>query len=89
MFWNGWAVISYSVSRDSGRSWSYGGVALREPFHLSYPCVFWDNGTPYMIPEVPLYLMLAIERCDGVVMIVMATTMSMMATSMMMMMGDG
>ena len=49
--WNGHAVISYSTSHDQGRSWAYGGVALREPFHLSYPYMFHHEGVHYMIPE--------------------------------------
>src|SRR5262249_59999319 len=32
-------------------TWRYGGVVLREPFHLSYPCVFADGGDIFMIPE--------------------------------------
>src|SRR5687767_9872803 len=31
--------IGRAVSRD-GVTWEYGGIVLREPFHLSYPCVF-------------------------------------------------
>ena len=31
--------------------WSYQGVVLEEPYHLSYPQVFEDNGVVYMIPE--------------------------------------
>lgn len=28
-----------------------GGEVLKRPYHLSYPCVFRDSGTWYMIPE--------------------------------------
>ncbi len=49
--WNGHAVISYSSSRDHGRTWTYGSIALREPFHLSYPYIFQHDNTFYMIPE--------------------------------------
>lgn len=31
--------------------WSNPVTVLQEPFHLSYPCVFEDNGNIYMIPE--------------------------------------
>eukprot|EP00823_Brevimastigomonas_motovehiculus_P000171 TRINITY_DN10284_c0_g1_i1.p1 TRINITY_DN10284_c0_g1~~TRINITY_DN10284_c0_g1_i1.p1 ORF type:complete len:382 (+),score=38.11 TRINITY_DN10284_c0_g1_i1:143-1288(+) len=51
VFWNGHAVLSVSSSVDFGKTWQYGGVVLREPFHLSYPFVFFHNGQPYMIPE--------------------------------------
>lgn len=43
-------VIGYAHSED-GREWRYGGVALAEPFHLSYPQVFIYNGIMYMVPE--------------------------------------
>lgn len=32
-------------------SWSYKGIVLAEPFHLSYPFVFEFKGDYYMIPE--------------------------------------
>lgn len=31
--------------------WQYRGIVLREPFHLSYPCVFAWKGRHYMVPE--------------------------------------
>jgi hypothetical protein len=43
-------IISVAMSDDS-YSWTYGGVVLREDFHLSYPCVFKSDGTYYMVPE--------------------------------------
>ena len=43
-------LISYAVSED-GFSWNYGGVVLREQFHLSYPYVFEWDGNYYLIPE--------------------------------------
>jgi hypothetical protein len=43
-------VISLAESRD-GFSWDYRRVVLSEPFHLSYPLVFLDDGQYYMIPE--------------------------------------
>jgi hypothetical protein len=42
--------IALATSPD-GLSWSYDGIVLREPWHLSYPCVFEWNGDYYMIPE--------------------------------------
>jgi hypothetical protein len=36
--------IGLATSTD-GHCWEYQGTVLREPFHLSYPCVFrWQNG---------------------------------------------
>jgi hypothetical protein len=35
----------------NGTDWTYRGVVLTEPFHLSYPYVFEWNGCYYMIPE--------------------------------------
>lgn len=43
-------VIAFGTSSD-GLTWNYGGVVLREPFHLSYPHVFEASGEIYMIPE--------------------------------------
>jgi hypothetical protein len=43
-------VIGMATSAD-GRSWSYRGVILREPFHLSYPHVFAEGSDLYMTPE--------------------------------------
>lgn len=42
--------IGLSFSPD-GRTWTYRGVVLREPFHLSYPLVFAWDGAHYMLPE--------------------------------------
>jgi hypothetical protein len=39
------------ASSSDGYSWRYGGVVLKEPFHLSYPYVFKHKGRYYMIPE--------------------------------------
>jgi hypothetical protein len=36
---------------SNGYDWRFTGVALTEPFHLSYPYVFKHNGAYYMIPE--------------------------------------
>jgi hypothetical protein len=42
--------IALAVSRDA-LTWTYREVVLREPFHLSYPCVFRHDDVFYMIPE--------------------------------------
>ena len=42
--------IAHATSED-GRVWTYGGVVLREPFHLSYPCVVRVGDDVYMVPE--------------------------------------
>jgi hypothetical protein len=42
--------LAHADSAD-GLRWSYRGVVLREPFHLSYPHVFEWSGRFYMIPE--------------------------------------
>lgn len=36
---------------DDLASWSFRGIVLTEPFHLSYPFVFEYRGQHYMIPE--------------------------------------
>jgi hypothetical protein len=46
----GHGVIAVATSAD-GTHWQYKGVVLDEPFHLSYPCVFYWQGDYYMIPE--------------------------------------
>ena len=42
--------IGLAESAD-GTDWTYQGVVLTEPFHLSYPYVFEWDGRYYMIPE--------------------------------------
>lgn len=42
--------LAYAQSAD-GLDWVYGQVIIKEQFHLSYPQVFEDRGTYYMIPE--------------------------------------
>ena len=42
--------IGVAVSSDLCR-WRYQGIALAEPFHLSYPFVFKVGDTFYMVPE--------------------------------------
>lgn len=43
-------AIGAATSPD-GRSWTYDRIVLREPFHVSYPFVFEDEGNVYMVPE--------------------------------------
>ena len=42
--------IGYAQSPDPV-TWEYGGIVLKEKFHLSYPYVFAHEGETYMIPE--------------------------------------
>ena len=42
--------LSVAHSRDRAH-WTYGGVILREAWHLSYPYVFEHDGEVYLIPE--------------------------------------
>jgi hypothetical protein len=46
----GTGEIGWASSADT-RVWSYRGVVLSEPFHLSYPCVFEHEGEVFMVPE--------------------------------------
>ena len=43
--------VGVATSRDA-RTWQYRGLALVEPFHLSYPHVFRWRGQCYMTPEM-------------------------------------
>lgn len=47
---SGHGDIGYAVSRD-GMTWDYQQIVLDEPFHLSYPHVFFHDDTYYMIVE--------------------------------------
>jgi hypothetical protein len=42
--------IGLATSPD-GLRWTYGGIVLSEPFHLSYPYVFEWGGEYFMVPE--------------------------------------
>ncbi|HEY6252890.1 MAG TPA: hypothetical protein VI685_23270 [Candidatus Angelobacter sp.] len=42
--------IGLATSKN-GLQWEYQRIVLREPFHLSYPYVFSNNGEYFMIPE--------------------------------------
>ena len=46
----GLGEIGWASSPDAV-VWSYRGIVLREPFHLSYPCVFAHDGGIFMVPE--------------------------------------
>jgi hypothetical protein len=39
------------ASSNDGFRWNYRQIVLTEPYHLSYPCVFFLDGEYYMIPE--------------------------------------
>ncbi|KAG1663134.1 hypothetical protein FOA52_000656 [Chlamydomonas sp. UWO 241] len=43
--------IGAAVSVDGGATFKHLGVVLGEPWHLSYPFVFEDEGHMYMVPE--------------------------------------
>eukprot|EP00955_Chlamydomonas_euryale_P101836 365377-Chlamydomonas_euryale.AAC.11 len=43
--------IGAAVSTDGGSTFLHLAVVLDEPWHLSYPFVFEDGGTMYMVPE--------------------------------------
>jgi hypothetical protein len=47
---SGKGEIAFASSAD-GFAWQYGGIVLREPFHLSYPYVFEWRSEMYMVPE--------------------------------------
>ena len=58
-----WHLFAEAVDADSGRGeivfatspdaqvWTYGGVALREPLHLSYPLVIASGRDVFLVPE--------------------------------------
>ena len=49
--WRSWkGEIGLATSAD-GRAWTYEGIVLAEPFHLSYPQVFAADDGVYMVPE--------------------------------------
>ena len=47
---SGKGEIAFASSAD-GFAWHYGGIVLRERFHLSYPYVFAWRNDMYMVPE--------------------------------------
>lgn len=56
--------IAYATSSD-GLRWKYERLVLKEPFHLSYPQVFYDEGCYYMIPESAEAGSLRLYRADN------------------------
>lgn len=55
--------IATATSED-GRRWTYGGVVLREPFHLSYPHVFRSGDQYFMVPDTPEMYSVRLYRAD-------------------------
>ncbi len=55
--------IGWAESLD-GLRWTYGGIALQEPFHLSYPQVFRWKDAIYMIPESSQDYSVSLYRAD-------------------------
>jgi hypothetical protein len=43
-------AVGHATSPD-GLRWRYDGLVLREPFHVSYPCVFESGGEWFLVPE--------------------------------------
>lgn len=55
-------IISvYSVDGQGGERI---GVALEEPYHLSFPFVFGENGNIYMVPESEADQSIKLYQCD-------------------------
>lgn len=58
-----WYMFFEVLNRDNNRgeiglatspdcaAWQYEKIVLREPYHLSYPCVFQSEGEFFMVPE--------------------------------------
>ena len=46
-----WGDVGVLRSLDGGYSWTFLGIALDEPFHLSFPNVFQYKGDWYMLPS--------------------------------------
>lgn len=59
--WRGCLAVASSVD---GERWDYGGVVLREPFHLSYPYVVSEGDTLYMVPESCRAGAIRLYRCS-------------------------
>jgi len=53
--------IAYAQSGDAV-TWTYKGVVLDEPFHLSYPYVFASHNEIYMVPETGKALAVRLYR---------------------------
>ena len=55
--------IGLATSED-GLAWDYKQIVLREPFHLSYPCVVHWDGEYYMTPETHEANSIRLYRAD-------------------------
>lgn len=72
-----WLLFFEIENADTGRGeialarstdliqWDFGGVVLREPFHLSYPHVFEHEGAWYMVPESVAAQSVHLYRADS------------------------
>lgn len=54
-----------AVLGESDGRWSWLGVAIREPFHLSFPFLFRFKGDLYMCPESAESGEIRVYRCTG------------------------
>ena len=43
--------IAWAESDDDGRTWAHKGLAIEEPFHMSFPYIFEWEGEVYMVLE--------------------------------------
>jgi hypothetical protein len=59
----GIGAIGLATSADS-LAWEYQKIVLREPFHLSYPCVFEWGTDHYMAPETLATKTVRLYRAD-------------------------
>jgi len=55
--------VGLATSRN-GSEWKYKQIVLTEPFHISYPYVFYLNGSHYMIPETYQAEAIRLYRAD-------------------------
>src|SRR5215467_10127430 len=56
--------IGLAVSRD-GIHWDYQSIVLSEPFHISYPYVFYAGQDYYMIPETYEAMEMRLYRAES------------------------
>lgn len=54
-----------TLASDDLRRWSWGGIVLDEPFHLSFPCVLEEDGERYLLPESADDGTVRLYRCVG------------------------
>ncbi len=54
-----------SVLEQSGNGWQRLGVAIREPFHMSFPYVFEYEGKLHMCPETSEARCISVYRCES------------------------